>query len=402
MVNRKIMRDIKKILVLAQRAHAHLQKNKIPKAKRELRRIIKFDLDELSRLQKEHGDKKLLEECSVIFRDAKKALRDLDSAQLFDEAKELVAEIAKLEGHELMEVEEDEKEENEIYHFWHDTVLNLVVYHGTSSLSIPKIKRYGLVSSMKPDYYEKFSRLHQLYEKAGIQGPLNLGHGSGGREIGWAEFVKKGFFLTGKYNLARTHARPGPAIWHEFIEKNPNYEGAKLRFFEHAFFEWDFKNYTSSIYKYLKEHHDYNEAERIMKDIREKLRLAFKSNVRSAYDVIIRYSNEQYNIPKEYVCRLSKREINEILRLFEQLWLIFKDAHGVVLHISVTAPHLFVTKDGDNYVNKFDEFLEFYKAWNEGKSLEEGKAFVISVLQPHEKFVSRRIPAKYIVKIEEI
>ena len=55
------MRDIEKILVLAQKAHDHLQKNNIPKAKRKLKRIIKFDLDELSRLQKEKGNKKLLQ-----------------------------------------------------------------------------------------------------------------------------------------------------------------------------------------------------------------------------------------------------------------------------------------------------------------------------------------------------
>ena len=51
MVDKNIMRDIEKILVLAQKAHDHLQKNNIPKAKRKLKRIIKFDLDELSRLQ---------------------------------------------------------------------------------------------------------------------------------------------------------------------------------------------------------------------------------------------------------------------------------------------------------------------------------------------------------------
>ncbi len=99
MVDRKVINDVERILLLSQRVLAHLQKNKIAKAKRELRRIIKFDLDELSRLQKEHGDKRLLDECGVIFRDAKKALEYLETFQKTDNVNGLVNEISNLEGH---------------------------------------------------------------------------------------------------------------------------------------------------------------------------------------------------------------------------------------------------------------------------------------------------------------
>src|SRR3989344_5762225 len=144
MVDRKILRDIKKILVLAQKAHAYLQKNKIPKAKRKLRRIIKLDLDELSRLQRERGDKKLLEECSVIFGDAKQALRDLDSSELSGKVKELVEEIIKLEGHELIELEEEEKRENNDFRYWVGLLDNLSLYHGTISSRLNSIQQRGL------------------------------------------------------------------------------------------------------------------------------------------------------------------------------------------------------------------------------------------------------------------
>ena len=81
-MDRKILRNIKKILVLAQRAHAHLQSKKISKAKRELKKIIKIDLDELGRLQQQNG--MVLEDCAVVFKEAQTALNGrLNAEPLF-------------------------------------------------------------------------------------------------------------------------------------------------------------------------------------------------------------------------------------------------------------------------------------------------------------------------------
>ncbi|MBT4604309.1 hypothetical protein HOC01_01600 [archaeon] len=160
MVDKNIMRDIEKILVLAQKAHDHLQKNNIPKAKRKLKRIIKFDLDELSRLQKEKGNKKLLGDCAVVFKDAKEALRGLNSVQLFDEAKRLIDEIVKLEGHEYelqrswehrrkKQLEEEQKE-NELYEFWHKQIYALKLSHYTSQINARRLLKNGYNPGDKP------------------------------------------------------------------------------------------------------------------------------------------------------------------------------------------------------------------------------------------------------------
>jgi cobalamin biosynthesis protein CobD/CbiB len=46
-VKAKVIKDIRKIITLAERAHDHLLDNNISTARRELQRIIKLDLDEL-------------------------------------------------------------------------------------------------------------------------------------------------------------------------------------------------------------------------------------------------------------------------------------------------------------------------------------------------------------------
>ncbi len=151
----RIVRDVKKILVLAKSAHDHLEKNQIRKARRELERVMSYDADEITRL---HGEDEgmahqLFHECGVVLKDAKQALRDLDSTELFDKAKELVDEIVKLEGHELIELEEVEHRENELYEFWYSEIKDREIYHGTSTLYYEHIKKYGL-SAKKPFNYQ--------------------------------------------------------------------------------------------------------------------------------------------------------------------------------------------------------------------------------------------------------
>ena len=97
----KILEDIKSIKILAERVHAHLIKNKINKAINEVKQIIDLDQDELARLQREHGDQRLLQESTRVLNAAKKALHDLESIESFDEAKELIDRIIAIEEHEI-------------------------------------------------------------------------------------------------------------------------------------------------------------------------------------------------------------------------------------------------------------------------------------------------------------
>ncbi|MBI2125253.1 hypothetical protein HYU08_01725, partial [Candidatus Woesearchaeota archaeon] len=161
----KVVRDVKKILILAKSAHNHLEKNKISKAKAELKRVISFDADEITRLHDEDEGMahQLLHECGVVFKNAKQALRDLDSSESFDKAKKLIDEIVALEGHELIELEEEEHIENELYEFWYSEIKDREIYHGTSTFYYEHIKKSGL-SIIKP-YRNEISEIMFFVQK---------------------------------------------------------------------------------------------------------------------------------------------------------------------------------------------------------------------------------------------
>lgn len=149
-MDKKIKRDIERILLLAGKVNALLGKKKIHKAKRQLRKIIKYDLDELSRIQREQGAKRLLDECGIVFQDAKKALLDLDSSELFEEARQLIDEIMDLEGHQLMEITEEEKKLNKLYTLWSKRIYPLRLYHYTSQINVRRLIKKGYNPGDKP------------------------------------------------------------------------------------------------------------------------------------------------------------------------------------------------------------------------------------------------------------
>ena len=160
----KVMRDVKKILVLAKSAHEHLESNKISKARRELRRVINYDVDEISRLHDEDEGMahQLLVECGIILKDAKTALRDLEFSELFDKAKELVDKIVKLEGHEFMVLEDEEHELNEIYK---DSVIgHTAVIAGIAENIYTKQRFYLIASGSLPVTNFRISRAENHWQ----------------------------------------------------------------------------------------------------------------------------------------------------------------------------------------------------------------------------------------------
>jgi hypothetical protein len=165
----KVVRDVKKILVLAKSAHDHLERNKVTKARRELKRIIGFDADEITRLHDEDEGiaHQLLHECGIVLKDAKQALRDLDSSELFNKAKELVDEIVKLEGHELIELEEEEKQETSFFEEWIYLLENFKLYHGTISTRLRSIQQKGLDPAERERFYTE-GNLKRLLELLSI------------------------------------------------------------------------------------------------------------------------------------------------------------------------------------------------------------------------------------------
>jgi hypothetical protein len=367
MVNRKIIRDVRKILMLARLAHTHLQKNKIPKAKKELARIIKLDMDEMSRLQKEHGDQRLLEECSAVFRDAKKAIRELDSTRLSDEAKKLVDEIVKLEEHELLEIEEEEKEENQLYRYWSTELHAKEVYHGTSSLSLPQMKRYGIAPTMRPAFWADFKRLYHLYKKARNPFPLRVYHGI---ELG-DEMANKMVFLTPIYKLAVQYSKKSPAIWNEFKSN----AGGNLKSVQNHAFKSLFLQFQEGLHWDYGPNYRYYKSQGIpkdsvtyamMKELRSSIRKDFseiyrKHGRKSTYDVAMDQLHKKYKLKPCEICPLSKSEVNEVLRIFHRLWLVFKDVHPVIIHISIVAPAVAKTRyfayNKKSWICEFKAFL---------------------------------------------
>jgi len=100
----KIMRDIRKIIKLANKIIPELKRGDIRRVRKHLEGIIAFDIDELRRLQKEHGDRRIIDECIIVLREAKIALKDTKSFQTLEEAKKLVEHIEKIEEWEYANI----------------------------------------------------------------------------------------------------------------------------------------------------------------------------------------------------------------------------------------------------------------------------------------------------------
>jgi hypothetical protein len=372
MIDKNILNDIEEILKLSQKAHAKLKELKIPKAKEELRKVIMFDLDELRRLQREQGDKRLLDECIAVFRDAKMALRDLDSMELFDEAKELIDQIVRLEEHELMEANEDEKRDDELYNIWNDELQNILLYHGTTSIVEEKIKKYGLVPFRFPWDKADFDRLASLFDKAGY--PIF-------RQYYRSRMDKEkegGIFLSAKKEDAISYSRQGPEIFAFFISsrnwKNRNRVGALK------------ETYSRIMYGYMSDN---------MKVTAPQLQeyLSLYDTNRRAFLQFVRRTTY-----------LKPDEINEVIRIFNKYWDIFEKSRRMILSISVQAPAIL---EHLHQVRDFKIFLRWVGRWMgriKVHSIEEIRSKVTQDLLHFETNmrITKRIPPTYIIKYEFI
>jgi len=374
----KVLRDIKRILILAKDVQKELQKNNVKVAIRKIKKIINLDIDELSRTQKE-GDKKLLEECAVVLKDAKEILKILRHDENSSKIEHFVNEIIKLEGHELIERSDYEKRKDELYKFWVKKIRTKKYYHGTSNLSVPQIKRYGLAPGMKPPFWKDFQRLYNLYKKAGVSNPLKLIHAA----QGVSGIVRVGIFVTDSYPMAKRYALKSPAIWHEFVE-GLNQREARRKFLLEAFFMGD----------------PFNEIKKECEEIYDR-------NIRNFYDQIINHFIKK-GMKKEEICLLSKQEVYEIKRIFEKLWLEFKDQKPIILHISVLAPGIAdeepftQPEETKSFLYDFMTFVRDIEDIAKDKSLEDAKReferifFRTKLAHGYELHVKRKIPKKFI------
>lgn len=360
----KVVRDVKKILVLAKSAHDHLESCKISKTKRELKRIIGFDADEITRL---HGEDEgmahqLLYECGVVLKDAKKALRDLDSTELFDEAKELIDEIVSFEGHELIELEKEEHKENELYEYWHSHFYNGIFYHGTNGVAISLIQKRGLVPGWVPwDKYD-IKRLHTLLIKSGYQYGVGVYYMN--RTLGKEK--KAGIFLTTRKKSATSYAERAPEMWSEFVHA-------------HTWTTHNKRDAEAILYSKLMD------AEATRKRINLRI------------EDILAMKKKELNLQLASLCPLKKSEINEIFRIFNKYWNLFSSFNPAIVKISARAPAIFKSVlEYGNYNFFRAMLLDWVKSFERKTTEDIIKKAEFLLRDKHDFKVMQRIPPKYI------
>ena len=100
----KIIRDIEAIKRLSRKVLLDLKRRKLKKAKEHLNDIIAFDMDELTRLQRENGDREVIDECLIVLKQARRALQNVNNFDNLVEAKKLVQKIGAIEEKELSQI----------------------------------------------------------------------------------------------------------------------------------------------------------------------------------------------------------------------------------------------------------------------------------------------------------
>ncbi len=169
---KKILKDVERILLLAKSVKQHLENNNIRLAQKELNKILNVDADEITRLHdtiEEGAAEQLLYECGIVLKDAKKAIQDLNSAELFDDAKRLVDEIIGLEGHGMIELSDEEKINDLLYDYWYTNIHSSFLYHGTTTIFEKVLRKKG----MDPAWLPYQSKITEFLDVA-VQYPTYL------------------------------------------------------------------------------------------------------------------------------------------------------------------------------------------------------------------------------------
>jgi hypothetical protein len=380
----RIIRDIESIIYLARDVDSHLGKHEIKRARKEIKRIIELDLDEIRRIKDELGDQHILREFYIVLNDAKQLIDDhyfatggfyddkIDYDQkksVVSSIKKLLSEIIRIEAHEISEIKEDREKIKLIKKTWEQNINSRVVFHGTSSAALSKIKRYGLVPGMRIWDLNELMVLVRLMEKAGLKNPVGP----------WFKPEKKRIFYTTKKDGAEDYARRSPEFWQQLI--TPNFGGYKAS-----------KNYEEALRTICsKMSGQNNRLEQISK-------------------------NQLINFVKQN-SRLDPKEINLGLNFFDRLWDIFGNAKPVVLHISIKAPVLCKRYDANNFedfLKSFSSYLHIYEGFPDHKlnyllipiaRIEEKvnnlfNRSLFGEFGEYNSYVEKRIPAKYILKYE--
>tara|TARA_Y100000310_G_scaffold31543_1_gene29907 strand:+ start:146 stop:1309 length:1164 start_codon:yes stop_codon:yes gene_type:complete len=380
----KVVRDVKKILILAKSAHGHLESGKIRKAKRELKRVMSYDADEITRLNDEGDDERtriILSECGVVLKDAKKALRDLDSNELFDDAKQLIDEIVALEGHELMELEEEERMENMAFERWYGEIKSNYLYHGSTKIIIEKLQTYGLSPLIRPWDKADQKRINALYKKG-----AGTYFGSDYEEevVQTACLSKDAVHLTNVRGMAVGYAKKGaPAYWSEVCA---GWSKRLTKSINQAFKDAE-KHFLFSLCQTFVESENSDRISKltladqqrlIWNPIQEQFARSYQRGAKRSIDFVEGHSF------------LKREEIKEARRIFRKLWFLFRNNDTpILIKISPTAPA--VRSVIGESLGSFTGYKKYLKSLSKSE-----KAF-----HPNDIKVTQRISSKYI-EVEEV
>lgn len=342
----KILKEIEELKLHAKSALKTLAEKEYDSVREELQKILRIDIRELRELHSKGGSQAVIEECKEVLRDAKKALYTLKQSK-WEFLHGLIIQIYYILNHEEAEEIKFEKEEDQLYNIWERYYKHCVIYHGMSTIGLGRARRYGLVPSMKPWDQHDFDEASRILKpKRRFGGPYEF------------EFDDTGSGL----------------------ERNIFLSGTK---------EW-------------------------------ALYYAVRRKVESLHDFILRLHSEL--VINERTKRMSVEDENIIRRIYQKYEHMWRESRPILLHISIEYDPNFVLPneiggirisfgdvlDYDKLKKKFEgyqnirpnstvaDFLSFFKLSSEDNDPVQYGINCGTIM------VDRRIPSKYIKKIEYI
>jgi hypothetical protein len=264
----------------------------------------------------------------------------------------------------------DEKTEAEIRQFWETNLHTGYLYHGTSTIVLDKILRYGLVPGMVPwDKYD-FNRIMQLFDKAGRDLFRHV-------LVEWRQYDKagQGIFLTAMKDVAIGYSKMGSDVLNHFLNMRYAQENKKN------------EALLSEIYYRI-----IDLSRNVSIDTWNQLRILFIKNRKAFDEEILKYT------------ALNRQEINELLGFFNKYWEIIANSRSIILYISTQIPSFLedIAPEYGNYEYFKERALKYCKYMKLTPELNSIKQYyeeeLIHSLQ--EITITERIPAKFIIKYE--
>lgn len=295
-----------------------------------------------------------------------------DSPEMNSQLQVVIMEKIKQKKDEIVFFSEEEILIKSAYALFQSHTKNKFFYHGTSSICLPKIKKYGLVPTMRPWDPHDLQRLDFLLIKAGHESGIGKVYKGQGR-ISNIISEKNAIYITSDKDGAVFCAHNSPEVFDLLFARKKTIRGLFFQIFQ-LLANKEYKRFSS-------ERRTYQEWEEYVDP--------YTCNQRKLREGIKKFGN------------LPESEIKEAIKLLINFWNIHTQSFPILLTIN---PWPFTTlsykkeicqmidqhaegTDVNNIINKFTELME---RWLDGYNCEIN-------LQ-----ITDRISANQILKIERV